>query len=111
MHLKLKILMISLILLAFSIPGNSSAVDTVGENPANLKIFPNPVVDGTLNINSDIQIEKIEILSIVGQVVYTQELVPSNSARLYLDQVQSGIYLIKVSFIDKTNDTKRIWVR
>jgi hypothetical protein len=68
-------------------------------------------VDGTVSINSDIEIEKIEILSIVGQVVYTQELEPSNSVRLYLGQIQSGIYLIKVSFIDNTSNTKRIWVK
>jgi hypothetical protein len=111
MHLKLKILIIGLAFSGFALNGISSSTEAIDDRPATLKIFPNPVVDGTLSINSDIQIEKIEILSIVGQLVYTQELEPSNSVRLYLDQVKSGIYLIKVSFIDNTSDTKRIWVK
>lgn len=111
MHLRLKILIISLFLLGIFLPGNPSYTDTLDEHQVNLNIFPNPVEDGSLSINSDIQIKKIEILSIVGQVVLTQELEPSNSVRLYLDQIQSGIYLIKISFINNTSDTKRIWVK
>jgi hypothetical protein len=111
MHLKLKILIIGLFLLGITMPGNSSLSTTPDKDKATLHIYPNPVIDGSLTINSDTQIEKIEILSIVGQVVLTQELEPSNSVRLYLDQIQSGIYLVKVTFTDNTSDTKRIWVK
>jgi hypothetical protein len=103
--------MISLVLLGMGINCYSSPTINMGEKPVTLKIFPNPVVDGVLSINSDIEIEKIEILSIVGQLVYTQELEPSNSVRLNLDQIHSGIYLIKVSFVNNASDTKRIWVK
>lgn len=110
MHLKLKILIIHLALFGVALYGNSSGEMTGDDQKATVKVFPNPVVDGTISISSDIQMEKIEILSIVGQLVYTQELEPSNSVRLNIDQLESGIYLIKVSFIDNTSSTKRIWV-
>ncbi len=101
----------SLAFLGTAVPGYSSTADIVEEKPATLKVFPNPVVDGTLSIDSDNTIEKIEILSIVGQVVYIQELEPSNSVRLFLNNIKSGVYLVKVSFVDNTSDTKRIWVK
>ena len=111
MYLKLKICITGLLFLGITLTGNSFPSGTLDNAPANLKIFPNPVVDGSVAITSETQIKAIQILSIVGQVVYTNELEPSNSVRLYLDQIQPGIYLMKVTFIDKTSDTKRIWVK
>lgn len=101
----------SLAILGTAVPGYSSTNDTVEEKPVTMKVFPNPVVDGTLSIDSDSKIIKIEILSIVGQVVYIHEPEPSNSVRLFLNTIKSGVYLIKVSFVDSTSDTKRIWVK
>ena len=111
MNLKIKILIVGLAFLGIAFQGYSSTYERVDEKPATMKVFPNPVVDGTLSIDSDSKIEKIEILSIVGQVVYIQEPEPSNSVRLYLDNIKTGVYLIKVSFEDNTSDTKRIWVK
>jgi hypothetical protein len=78
-------------------------------NPEKVTVYPNPVIDGNLEIKADVKMEKIEIMSIVGQIVYSQELEPSNSVRLSFD-LEKGIYLVKITFIDNTNSTKRIWV-
>jgi hypothetical protein len=111
MQLKVKTLIASIAFLGIGLTGNVSAGFFDNVKPETLKIYPNPVIDGTISITSDNEIERIEILSIVGQVVYTQELEPSNSVRLNIDQIQSGIYLIKVTYVDNTSDTKRIWVK
>lgn len=78
-------------------------------NPERISVYPNPVIDGNLLIQADEKIEKIEIMSIVGQIVYSKELEPSNSVRLNFE-LEKGIYLIRVTFIDKTNSIKRIWI-
>ena len=80
------------------------------DGPPGLTIYPNPVYNGNLNVSADIQIEKVEIFNIVGEVVFQQqELEPSKSVRLNFD-LKSGIYLIRVTFINNTIDTKKIWV-
>lgn len=73
------------------------------------RVYPNPVTEDAVAIESEIEFYRIEILSIVGQVVFSDELEPSNSVRLSLD-LHPGIYLIRISFTNNTNDTKRIWV-
>ena len=83
--------------------------DTSAYEPVNVSVYPNPVTDGNLDVRADLKFEKIEIMSIVGQIVFSEELEPANSVRLNF-KLQNGIYLVKVTFIDKTSSTKRIWV-
>ncbi len=72
-------------------------------------VYPNPVSDGTITIKSDLKIERIEILNILGQIVQTEELDSGYSYKLNLN-LQSGIYLIKVTFRNNTYSTNRIRV-
>ncbi|MBN1952548.1 MAG: T9SS type A sorting domain-containing protein [Bacteroidales bacterium] len=78
-------------------------------NDNSLRIYPNPVVDETISIESEQEFQKIEILSIVGHVVQSEEPEPSNSVRLKVN-LQPGVYLIRITFSDKTMNTKRIRV-
>ena len=73
------------------------------------RVYPNPVIEDAVAIESEIDFHRIEILSIVGQIVHSEELEPSNSVRLRLS-LHPGVYLIRISFTNNTNDTKRIWV-
>jgi hypothetical protein len=111
MKLKSKILILMFLIAGVALQANAKPVSIIDEKPVQVKVFPNPVTEGTVSIDSELEIKRIEILSIVGQVVYSQELEPSNSVRLYLDNIQSGIYLIKLSFVNNTSNTKRIWVK
>lgn len=103
------ILITGLILLLSGIASDQGYSGNFVYNPEKVTVYPNPVVDGNLEIKADVKMEKIEIMSIVGQIVYSQELEPSYSVRLSFD-LETGIYLVKITFIDKTNSTKRIWV-
>ena len=76
---------------------------------AKVSVYPNPVSNGAVTVTSDQKIEKIEILSILGQAVVTQDVDAANSVKVNID-LESGIYLIKVTFTDKSYSTKRIWV-
>jgi len=104
-----RILFIGFILVLTGLASDQGYLNTLADDPVTVSVYPNPVVDGNLLIKADVKIEKIEIMSIVGQIVYSQELEPSNSVRLNFD-LQTGIYLVKISFIDKSSSTKRIWV-
>jgi hypothetical protein len=65
-----------------------------------LKIFPNPVVNGTLNIRSNHSIKRVEVFNICGvsKGLYFPE---SNTYNLKMNNLTEGIYLLKV------NDTFR----
>ena len=103
------ILITGLILLLSGIASDQAYFSSFAYTPVKVTVYPNPVINGNLEIRADVKMEKIEIMSIVGQIVYSQELEPSNSVRLSFD-LETGIYLVKITFIDKTNSTKRIWV-
>ena len=97
------ILITGLILLLSGIASDQGYSGNFVYNPEKVTVYPNPVVDGNLEIKADVKME------IVGQIVYSQELEPSYSVRLSFD-LETGIYLVKITFIDKTNSTKRIWI-
>lgn len=76
-----------------------------------IKLYPNPVTEGYFTINANIQIRKVEISNILGQLVLSEELEPSNSVRLDINNLETGIYLIKITFSSNTTSTERIWIK
>ncbi|MBO7133588.1 MAG: leucine-rich repeat protein [Bacteroidales bacterium] len=75
-----------------NIQENCSGVD---ENEiADLQIYPNPV-SNTLNISSSEGISEIEIVNMMGQVVL-QMAVDSKSAVCDVENLPSGVYVVKV---------------
>jgi len=84
-----------------NIPDNSQSGQVI--------IYPNPVTDGAITVKADQKFERVEILNILGQIVQTEELSSVYMCKLNLD-LQSGIYLIKVTFKNNTYSTKRIRV-
>ncbi|MCD4734799.1 MAG: T9SS type A sorting domain-containing protein [Bacteroidales bacterium] len=70
-------------------------------------IYPNPVSD-YLNISSDDNIIKVELVNLMGQVIYTQ-LVDNNNHNINLSNVMNGVYIIKVDTKNGTV-TRRIAV-
>jgi hypothetical protein len=62
---------------------------------ADLQIFPNPV-SNTLNITSSEQILSIEIVNVIGQVVYRTE-VNGNNAVCDVKDLKSGVYVVMIS--------------
>lgn len=80
---------------------NSLDCNTIGLNeqthaPNLVQIFPNPS-NGKLNIKSDKQILKIEIYTIHGQCVKTENTQNKNLI-ISINELSSGFYLLKVDF-------------
>jgi hypothetical protein len=74
-------------------------------------VYPNPVTNANVTITSEKEIQKIDILNILGEQILSQKPIPSNSIKLVFDDLKSGIYIIKITFTDNTSSAKRIWVK
>ena len=113
-HIEMKMFKTISLLFLFGF-GILSAQESLSMNNPNdenkIVVFPNPATDGFITIQTEKEITQIEILNIVGQRIIVHRPESSNSVRLDIGNLNAGIYLIKLSFSDNTNDTKRIWVK
>ncbi|MGD2034812.1 MAG: T9SS type A sorting domain-containing protein [Bacteroidales bacterium] len=80
-------------------------------NDIEVSVYPNPVSEGQITIKSETDIASVEVLNIVGQRIFSRETKPSDNVKLDINGLESGIYLLKITFVDKTFSTKRIWVK
>lgn len=69
----------------------------------NIFIYPNPVKE-YLSINSDVEIDSVEIYNLSGQLVSKN----SNSKNILTTNLSSGVYLVKVFSLDNVLDFKFI---
>lgn len=78
----------------------------------NVEIFPNPVTEGRLTVQSDKPIISVQILNITGKLVYAQDFKSGTSmVEIELDKVDKGIYLVRVNFPEQVSHTEKIMVR
>ena len=61
-----------------------------------IQIFPNPASD-IVTIKSSYTINEIEVMSFIGQQVYTQRGVDSRTTKLNVSNLRSGVYFVKVT--------------
>ena len=76
-------------------------------NNIDLNIYPNPS-SSVLNIQSNEQITEVQVIDLLGQIVYSAP-VNGNNHRINLNQMQTGIYLVKIN-TRKGTITKKIQV-
>ncbi len=86
---------------------------SVNDNdPDNVTVFPNPVIDNKLTISAENSIIMIEILDIVGGSVYIQKYeTGTNKVTLSLESFNKGLYIIKVKLNDKSTFTEKIMIK
>jgi hypothetical protein len=70
-----------------------SSVNEIQNN--NIIIFPNPVND-ILQIESEKPIEKVAVYNSFGQLIFTKENFPNADNKLNLEQIDAGIYFVKI---------------
>ena len=77
-----------------------------------IQMFPNPVTEGRLTIKSEESFILIQILNITGEIVFNQEYPSgSNSEVLELNNLEKGMYLVRIGFSGKPNHTGKIIVK
>jgi len=68
-----------------------------------IKVYPNPASE-YVELKSDYTIQNIEVMSYLGQVVYSTQDVETKTVRINVSGFQSGIYFVKV----KTNQGSKV---
>lgn len=84
--------------------------ESVNENKTiqNIIIFPNPVKESlTINLNNS-KIETVEIIDILGKVVYSQN-VNSNEINISRYNIPSGLYFLKVNSKENSYTAKVVF--
>ena len=72
--------------------GSACAMGVSAFSELNQLTFSNPIGD-VIEINSTISIDKVEIYNLLGTIVVMQE---SNTKRIDVSDLQSGVYLISL---------------
>ncbi len=81
---------------------------SVSENKIalNINIFPNPVKESlTINLNNNL-VENIQILDILGKVVYSEKVNSNNEIIILRNNIPAGLYVLKANTADKSFTSK-----
>jgi len=73
---------------------------------SDIELFPNPSDGKLINISSDMQINKLTILNILGQIEYS-EIVRNNTLIISSD-LKEGVYFIIFNLSNGRNAVKKI---
>ena len=77
-----------------------------------VEIYPNPLTGGRLSVNCDDPVKSIQVLNITGKIVFNEEyLTGTYSAVLDLNNLEKGLYLVRINFNDKTVHTEKVMVK
>ena len=84
-----------------------ATASSVGINSAstnNYKVYPNPAKN-SIRVESNQIINKIRIVNMLGQEVYS-EILANNNTQINVSNLQSGIYFVSIETIDGTKTQK-----
>lgn len=84
----------------------TTSYNEVVPQTGNLNIFPNPSVDGTMNIISEIPISKILVFNSGGQLIKNE--VGNFEKNISISNIPSGFHLIKIDFKDGNYTYKKL---
>ncbi len=84
-----------------------AVVSAGGLNASRASIYPNPAVDFA-EVASDKAIQSAELIDIAGRSVMTSPSMTERSKRFLLNELPSGSYLIRVTYIDGTQETHQL---
>jgi len=90
---------------------NSSGISKFN-NRQNFVVLPNPVMNNHFTVKATQPIFAVEVVSIVGQVILSHEFISRpREINIPVDNLQTGVYLVKVRFNENQSVTKKIIVQ
>ena len=74
-----------------------------------LKIYPNPCKTNLVNIDFNTkEISEIQLINITGKQIFSKKFIsPQNKTQVQLNDVQNGMYLLKVKSTDNKTVVKK----
>lgn len=74
--------------------------------------YPNPVVNGSFLVKATEIISRVEVLNTAGQMVISEKNQKARGdMRIYTNNIETGMYVINVYFIDNTSVTKKVIIK
>ncbi|NBC82430.1 MAG: T9SS type A sorting domain-containing protein [Bacteroidetes bacterium] len=85
----------------------------IDEKDKELVVYPNPVIENIIQINSPELIQYVEVVNILGSVIYKEYLNdPSRSFQIvFKNNLDKGVYLLKAETSDQGTFIKKIMAR
>lgn len=87
-------------------------LSTQNQEWIHLTVYPNPVINGQLNIESNLEndIQTVEIIDISGKTIYRQTQITSANIQIQLEDVNPGVYFIRLKLSEAVL-TKKIVIQ
>jgi hypothetical protein len=82
----------------------TTGIKTISQAQATIVMAPNPV-KSELNLMTDFNFNKVQVIDALGNVVMTQEVNGVNQTSLNLQQLNAGVYFVQI------NDGSRVLTR
>lgn len=74
-----------------------------------LQISPNPVTNGEFTIQSGYPVQAVEIISLLGETIYSQELNSNQvQVRVSVTNQKTGVYFVRVHYADNQVAVKKV---
>ena len=90
-----------------NIPLLKNEIGGHGDQPASFSVFPNPS-SGPVTVTAEKAIYQIFVYNEFGQAVYLSDKKITHSRSIQLTGLASGIYFLKVLFVDQEYDVQKI---
>lgn len=84
----------------------STSIESILPNEFNISIYPNPIMDGIVNVKSDVSLSKIELLSLNGKILDKFDV---HDTKLNLARFQ-GLYFIRMTDTKNRSVIKKLTV-
>ncbi|MEG2218595.1 MAG: phosphodiester glycosidase family protein [Muribaculaceae bacterium] len=93
-------------------PDGSGVENIMGSIGNDVRVYPNPIVDGSMNISAgDAQSANVTIFNQAGSAVWTSNVILNGgSAAVDVSHVMQGLYFVKIA-TDKNNTIKKIIIK
>lgn len=77
-----------------------------------VEIFPNPVYEGRITIKSEESFRSVQVMNITGELVVNREYpLGTQTEVIELENLEKGIYLVRIGFEGKVTHTEKIMVK
>lgn len=93
--------------LTVTFKSTSLSIDEVN-SLGNLRLYPNPTNVNSINYNSPTIIERVEFYDVLGKLVKQTEALISTSTTIAINELNSGLYLVKFYDSNNNSTTKKL---
>jgi predicted extracellular nuclease len=88
-----------------------NSVNTIATE-AQVRVFPNPVLNNELHISSSRSIASVSISNMIGQIVFSSKNQGNNPLmKVTVDELPRGVYYLQILHQDHTTSTQKIVIR